>query len=274
MGRGDVVALIAGAGRLPVVLAEAVKARGHELVCITIEGDGRALEPIADAAYRVGFGELNRIMAILHQHAAHRVLVAGQVQRRRLVGEGDEAFRERLAAEGDRREQRLFRDILVQTLAQQGIMVSSPLEFIAHLLVPPGVLTVRAPTEAEWADIRFGVQIGRATADLDIGQTVAIKSGVILAVEAAEGTDATIRRAGTMAHGSVVVKVARSAQDERFDLPTIGPHTMTSMTEAQATVLAVEAGRTLLVDQAECLAAADRAGIAIVGVQMPLNVGG
>lgn len=274
MGRGDVVALIAGAGRLPIVLAEAVKARGHGLVCITIEGDGRALEPIADAAYRVGFGEINRIIAILRQHGASRVLVAGQVQRRRLVGEGDETFRERLAARGDRREHGVFRDVVVQAFAEHGIAVASPLEFIGHLLIPTGALTARVPTEAEWEDIRFGLQIGRATADLDIGQTVVVKSGVILAVEAAEGTDAAIRRAGAIAHGGVVVKVARSSQDERFDLPTIGPLTMTSLIEAKAAVLAAEAGRTLLLDRAECLAAADQHGISIIGVQIPLKVGG
>jgi DUF1009 family protein len=267
VGGGDVIGLIAGAGRLPVILAEAVKARGHELVCVTIEGDGRALEPIADAAYHAGFGEIERIITILRRHRAHRVLMAGQVQRRRMVGEGDHVFRRRLAATDDRRDQAAFRAV-VRAFAEHGIAVVSPLEFIGHLLIGPGVLTARAPNEAEWDDIWFGMQIGRAIADLDIGQTVVVKSGVILAVEAAEGTDAAIRRAGTLADGGVVVKVARSLQDERFDLPAIGPQTLASLIEAKAAVLAVEAGRTFLLDRAETSAAADQHGIAIVGVEL------
>lgn len=269
MGAGEAIALIAGAGRLPVVLAEAVKARGHGLVCVTIEGDGEGTRQIADYAYRTAFGEIDRIISILESHHVRRVLLAGQVPRSRVVEEGDAIFRAGSAAVGDRRDQSMFLEVLVPLLARSGIEVMSPLEFIGHLRVESGVLTRRAPSEAEWEDIRIGMTSARVVADMDIGQTVVVKHGVILAVEAAEGTDATIQRAGAMVQGAVVVKVARPRQDERFDLPTVGLQTVATLQSARASVLAVEAGRTLLLDRAEALAAADRGSLAIVGIELP-----
>src|SRR2546427_694177 len=173
---GDAIGLIAGAGSLPLVLAKAVKARGHPLVCLALEDADPSLLPLADHTYRVQFGQIEEVIAALKRHGARRVLIAGQ--------------------------------------------------------------------------------------------TVVLKRGVILAVEAAEGTDATIRRGGSLAAGSVVVKAARPDQDPRFDLPTIGAQTVGLLQEVGATVLAVEAGKTLLLDRVEALTVADRAGIAIVGVDV------
>lgn len=274
MGAGEIVALIAGAGRLPVILAGAVKARGHGLVCVTVEGDGRAVEQIADVAYVAAFGEIERIVSILRSHQVRRAMFAGRVSRARMVGEGDAAFRRGLLSLGDRRDQTVFQRVVIDFLARHGIEVISPLEFIGDLLVREGVLTQRAPSEAEWEDIRTGMTLARSLAALDVGQTVVLKHGISLAIEAAEGTDATIRRGGEMVEGTVVVKAARPHQDDRFDLPTVGRQTIETLQTAHASALALEASRTLLLDRDDCLAAADRAGIAIVGIELPLNVGG
>ena len=265
MGQGEVVGLIAGEGRLPVVIAEAVRARGLRLICVMIDGEPADLARLADHIYRAGFGEMERILDALRTHGVRRVLLAGQFARAKVIGSGDRSFRRWVEGASDRGDQALFLES-AQRLAGLGIEVLSPLEFIRDLLTPPGVLTSRWPTAEEQDDIALGMHVARAIAALDLGQTLVLKRGVMLAVEAAEGTDQTIRRGGTQAEGAVVVKAARPQQDERFDLPTAGTQTIVTMRDARASVLALEAGRTLLLDRAEVVAAADAAAIAIVGV--------
>lgn len=261
----DVIGLIAGDGRLPVILAAAVKSRGHRLVCVMIDGEQAELAKLADHAYRVGFGELHRILEALAAHGVRRVLLTGRAPRAGFLSGGDIAFQQWFGSAPDRADQGLFQQGL-QRLAGLGIEVASPLEFVSDLLTPSGALTKRSPTDEEWRDARTGMEAAKTIASLDIGQTLILKRGVILAVEAAEGTDQAIRRAGAIAAGSVVVKVSRPHQDERFDLPTTGMQTVHALRDARAAVLALEAGRTLLVDRSESIAAADAAGIAIVGL--------
>ena len=263
----DAIGLIAGAGSLPLVLAKAVKARGHPLVCLALEDADASLLPLADHTYRVQFGQIEEVIAALKRHGARRVLMVGRVSRTDLVDRGDTLFRRWLSEATDRRDQTVFRRGL-QRLHDLGVDIVSPLEFAPELAVPVGVLTHRTPTDIEWHDVRMGISVARTVAALDAGQTVVLKRGVILAVEAAEGTDATIRRGGSLAAGSVVVKAARPDQDPRFDLPTIGAQTVGLLQEVGATVLAVEAGKTLLLDRVEALTVADRAGIAMVGVDV------
>lgn len=268
MGPRDVIGLIVGTGRLPELIAEAVKARGHRLVCITIEANGAALTQLADHSYRTSFVEVERMRSILQRHGVRRVVLAGRVPRTRLIAEGDAAFRARLKQLPDRRDQTAF-DLLAQLLAEVNITVVSPLEFVGELTVDAGPLTRRFPSPAEWRDIHLGMSVARALAAMDVGQTVVVKEGVILAVEAAEGTDATIQRAARMSEGIRVIKAARPTQDDRFDLPAVGLHTIEVLTTARASVLALEAGHTLMLDRSQCLAAADDAGIAVVGVERP-----
>ena len=134
------------------------------------------------------------------------------------------------------------------------------------LLVGQGALTKTVPTEAQWADIRFGFPIAKTIGDLDIGQTVVVRDRAVMAVEAIEGTDATIRRAGGIAKGTCVVKVAKPSQDPRFDVPTIGPGTVASLAEAHVAVLAFEAGSTVVLEREVVVRDADAQGIAIVAV--------
>lgn len=266
MGGPDVIGLIAGEGDLPVVLARAARAAGYRVLAITVEGDGEALGRVADQAHRAGFGEIRRIIELLTAAGARRTLFAGGVPRVRLVDEGDATFRGLAGASGDRGDQPVF-EAGLGLLERAGISVASPLEFLGHLRVEEGVLTRSAPTEAEQADVRLGMRAARAAAGLEFGQTLVLKRGVVLAVEGAEGTDETIRRGGSFAREAVVVKAARPRQDERFDLPVIGPRTLQAMAAVRARVLAVEAGRTLLLDREESLRLADGSGMAIVGVR-------
>ncbi len=266
MGGGDVLALIAGTGRLPAVLASAITSRGHRLVAITVEGDGTDLARLADVWYRVGIGEVRRMTELLASHGVRRVLVAGSVSRSRFVVEGDPEVRERLDRLADRGDQAMFQQVALHIFAQAGVEVGSPLEFVGGLLAGEGALARRAPTDREWDDIRRGMRLARAVAALDLGQTVVLKRGIVLAVEAAEGTDDAIRRGAGFADGVVIIKAARPHQDERFDLPTVGVNTIETMAASGAAVLAVEAGATLFVDRDEAIALADRHGIAIVGV--------
>lgn len=269
MGPREVIGLIAGTGRLPEILADAVKAQGHGLVCVIVQDDPRTPYdlPVADYRYRVPSMQIERIRTILQSHGVRRALLAGKVPRTLLVDGGDAAFRDGLARLGDRRDHSALR-LIAEFLAEIGISVVSPLEFVRDLVVEAGVLTRRAPTHAEWDDVRFGMPVARAVASMDVGQTVVVKDGVILAVEAAEGTDATIQRGGGLIAGVAVIKAARPHQDERFDLPAIGTQTIEVLRAARATVLAFEAGRTLLLDRTQSLAAADDAGIAVVAVEV------
>ncbi|MBI2247632.1 MAG: LpxI family protein [Armatimonadetes bacterium] len=263
----DVVGLIAGEGRLPVVIAEAVKARGLRLICVLINGEQPELARLADHTYHAGFGEMERIFDAFGAHGVRRVLMAGQAPRAQVIGGGDRSFRRWVKDSADPRDHSLFLHSVAR-FAELGYEICSPLEFVRDLLTPAGVLTTRQPTDAEWDDIRLGMQIAGTIAELDVGQTLVLKRGVILAVEAAEGTDETIRRAAGLASGAVVVKAARRHQDERFDLPTAGLQTVFMLRDARAAVLALEAGRTLLLDRAEVVTAADADGIAVVGATL------
>lgn len=267
VGGRDTIGLIAGGGSLPVELARAIKARGHPLVCLALEDADPGLARLADHAYAIRFGQMEEAVAALQRHGAGRVVMAGRVSRTDLLERGDTLFRDVLAEASDRRDQSVFVRAAAR-MAQLGVSVVGPLDFAPELAVGPGVLTRRAPAADEWEDIGLGMSVARAVAAQDVGQTVVLKRGVILAVEAAEGTDVTIRRGGGMAAGAVVVKAARPEQDPRFDLPAVGTHTVALLEEVRAAVLAVEAGRTLLLDRPAALEAADRAGLAIVGVEM------
>ena len=151
-------------------------------------------------------------------------------------------------------------------LETSGFEVGHQARYLGHLVPAPGVLSPRAPSEAEAADIQAGLRFASRIAALDIGQAVAVRNGTVVAVEAAEGTDEMIRRAGVLSAGVVVVKVSRPQQDPRYDLPVVGPATITALGEARGTALAVEAGRTLVLERDRVVAAAADADLALVAV--------
>ncbi len=266
--RDGVVGLLAGTGAFPEVIAEAIKARGFSLVCLQVSGDSRALPAIADHYLRCTPGSLGEVLGTLEAHRVDEVLVAGRFSRLDLLAEGDALKDAEMTRTADNRDIPLLQR-LAALLAARGIVLVDQTRFVGDLLAPPGVLTIRAPTPGEEADLAFGRMVARRLADLDVGQTIVIRRGVILAVEAAEGTDATIRRAGAMVPGGVVVKVSRNNQDPRFDIPAIGPETIAVMREAAARVIGIDARRTLLLHRDRMIADANLAGITIVAADAP-----
>jgi hypothetical protein len=266
--RDSAVGLIAGAGMFPEILGGAVKAAGQTLVCVQVAGDSAVLPAIADLYRRLPAGALGEVLATLRSRAVREVLVSGQFPRTEALAGGDAVRDAALDGLRDRRDTALLEG-LAGVLAGVGMELIDQARFVGDLLAAPGVLGAHVPTAEEDADMRLGRIVARRLADLDVGQTLVLRRGIILAVEAAEGTDATIRRAGAMAPQAVVVKVSRNRQDPRFDIPAVGPDTIAVMREVAARVLCVDARRTLLLDRARMLAAADEAGIAVVALDAP-----
>ncbi|HEY3248548.1 MAG TPA: UDP-2,3-diacylglucosamine diphosphatase LpxI [bacterium] len=264
------IGLIAGSGRLPEVLAESVRAQGRPLVVFRLPGAEPGAARAANHRYDVGYGEMRPILAALQEHGVRELVFAGGVPHVKLVDAGDSALRAFLDMHRDRTGQSLFLQG-VALLEGMGVQVRSPLDLLPDLAMPEGVLTARGPTEGQWKDVARGLAIAGALAGEEVGQAVALFNGVVVAVEAADGTDATIARAGTLARGVVIIKAARPRQDPRFDLPAAGVETLQVMRDAGAAVLAMEAGRTLLVDREAAVASADQAGIVIVGVDPSMS---
>ncbi len=267
---GEAVGLVAGAGRLPEVLARAAHAHGHPVICAQMAGDPAGLPTVAEVYRRLDLGALQEVLSLFHHHHVRDVLVAGQFSRAALVRplSGDALFQAMVQRAGDRRDQP-FMEALARLGAEAGMRVVDQLTFAADLVPGPGLVAGAPLSSAEQRDVEVALPIARLLAAQDVGQTVVLKDGVILAVEAAEGTDATIRRGGAMARGAVAVKVSRPHQDPRFDVPTVGPETIEALSAIHGRVLAVEARRTIVVDRETLVTAAAAAGISVVAIDAP-----
>jgi DUF1009 family protein len=263
----NAVGIIAGSGRLPFVAAAEARARGLRVVAIGVRGEtDPALADQVDALHWVRFGQFGAAVKNLRREGVTDALLLGKVDITHLFSK----FRPDLLGARVLLKARDFRgdsllEAIVAILDGEGIRVLETPPFLGPVLLPPGVLTRRAPSAREQKDIRLGREIARQIAGLRIGQTVVLKQGTVVAVESVEGTDAAIRRGGELGRGGVVVvKVGRTDQDLRFDLPTIGPDTLGSLQDARATALALEAGRSLLVDRERFVAGANALGLAVV----------
>jgi UDP-2,3-diacylglucosamine hydrolase len=274
--------LIAGNGRFPFLLLDAARAEGLTVVVAAIkeetdpEIDSRAAADPAIRVHWLSLGELSRLIDTFRAEGVTRAVMAGQVKHTQIFSSirPDWRLAKLLLNLGTRSTDKLL-GAVARVLADEGIELISSTQYLEPLLAKPGVLTSRAPNEEERKDIAYGLSVARGLAAFDLGQTVVIASQACVAVEAMEGTDATIERAGslmrrlndsasTLSRSLTVVKVAKPSQDMRFDVPVIGLATIEAMARAGATCLAVEAGRTLLFDTAAIVEAADRAGIAVV----------
>jgi len=268
----ETVGLIAGAGRLPFALARGARRAGRRVVAVAFDGFADpTLAAEVDALCWVGIGELGALFAGLHDAAVREVVVAGNVPKEQLfAGAGRIRLDARgaafLAALGDRSDGAILRG-LGDALEREGMRVAAQTEYAGDLLAPEGPFGALAPTAAQLADVAWGWPIAKAIGRLDIGQTLIVKDKSVLAVEAIEGTDAAIRRGGALGRGGVaVLKVFKPGQDPRFDAPTIGPETVETLAAAGATLLAVEAQRTLVLERADVVRSADAYGIALLGV--------
>jgi len=262
------LALLAGGGDFPATVLSALKARGVDVVIVGFPETDEALLRSVVSSLRAEVTEIERIAAFLKDAGVKEAMMAGYVshlEALRRVGEPTLLGRI-LGSLQDKRADSLLRAAARQ-LKAAGVTLVSALPYLAHLLPGRGVLTRRAPTDDENRSIAFGLTMARGIAGLDIGQTVVVKRQAVVAAESLEGTDACIRRGGEIGRGgTVVVKVAKPRQDLRFDVPVMGMGTIVSLKTSGATAMAIEAGKTILLDREKVIAAADEAGLAIVAV--------
>lgn len=263
--------LIAGNGRFPFLVLDAARALGHDVTVVAVADEAHAeLEPHAQArgaaVHWVSLGHLGKALRILGDFGARHAVMAGQVKHTKIFSVIPDLTMLSVMRRLRARNTDAVIAAVVDVMREHGIELLDSTAFLAPLLARAGVLTRRAPTAAEDADLEFGYQMADVVAGVDIGQTICVKDRAVVAVEAMEGTDDTIARAGRLAPGGfVVVKVAKPRQDMRFDVPVAGVATVQAMKAAGATALSVDAGKTLLVDGDAVITAADAAGIAVVG---------
>ena len=271
--------LIAGNGRFPFLVLEAARGAGHAVTVIAIKEEAfpeleaaAAREPAAPV-HRISLGQLGKCISLLKAAGVDQAVMAGQVKHTKLFADivPDLTLLGVLMRLKSRNTDALISGV-ADVLRDNGITLVDSTALLAPLLARGGVLTRRAPTDDEARDLELGYRTADTIAGLDIGQAVAVKAGAVVGVEAMEGTDALIARAGQLAgSGVVIVKVAKPNQDMRFDVPVVGVATIGALAAAGATVLSVDAGKTLMIDGEAIVAAADAAGIAIVGRQRAGN---
>jgi DUF1009 family protein len=265
---GAPLGLIAGNGRFPFLVAAAARASGRRVVAVAIrEETAPELASEVDEIHWVQLGQLGKAIAALKQAGVAEAVMAGQVKHRQIFAGivPDLTLVAVLARLAFKNTDSLIGGV-AEALQREGITLRPSTELLADHLATPGAMTRRKPTSGEEKDVDYGRAVARHLAAMDLGQTVVVKDRAAVALEAMEGTDEAILRAGRLAGpGTVVVKVAKPRQDMRFDVPVIGAGTLAAMREAGAKTLAVEAGRTLLLDRPAFLAEADRDGVAVVG---------
>ena len=265
--------LIAGNGRFPFLVLDAARGAGHDVTVIALKEE--TFPELADVAARapkaavhwISLGQLGQCITVLKDAGVTQAVMAGQVKHTKLFADvvPDMTLMSVLMRLKARNTDALISGV-ADVLRDHGIDLINSTAFLAPLMAGTGVLTTRAPSGDEQADLEFGYRIADAIAGLDIGQTIVVKSAAVVAVEAMEGTDAVIARAGQLAgEGTRVVKVAKPNQDMRFDVPVVGVSTIAAMRAAGATLLSVDAGKTLMIDGEAIIHAANDARIVIVG---------
>jgi len=278
----DRLGLIAGNGRFPFLLLDAARAHGLTVVVAAIkeetspEMNERAAADPGVRVHWMSLGELSKLIETFHAEGVSRAVMAGQVRHKQIFSSIRPDWRlAKLLLNLRTRNTDMLLGAVAKVLGDEGIELISSTAYLEPLLATPGVMTRRSPTEDEARDIEYGLGVARAVAAYDLGQTVVIAAQACVAVEAMEGTDATIARAGalfgtrdagnsTLSRSLTVVKVAKPNQDMRFDVPVVGVPTIRTMQAAGATCLCVEAGRTLIFDRAAMVQLADDSGISLI----------
>ncbi len=261
------IGLIAGSGKFPFLIAESAKRRGLKVIAVAHKGE--TMPDLADKVDEITWielGQFGHLLKVFKSREVRHVLMAGAVTKAKMFSnvkpdlKGLEVMGKLLIFHDD--------DILravARELEKEGIAVVSSTDYLPEILAPSGCLTKRKPSKKEMKDIEFGWMIAKELGRLDIGHCVVVSRKTVLAVEAIDGTDKTILRGGTLAkEGGVVIKVCKPNQDLRFDLPAVGMSTVEVMSKVHASVLAIEASKTLVFDKAEMIQLADSNGITIV----------
>lgn len=261
--------MIAGNGRFPVLALETARQLGHEVVAIGIQEEAsREIEALAARTYWISLGALSRLIEICKSEGITELMMCGQVKHTKIFSSIRPDWRlfKLLTSLRTRNTDALIGGV-AKVLADEGIHLADSTLLLKPLLAGAGVLSRRKPDDEEERDMRYGLRVGNALAGFDVGQSVAICERACVALEAMEGTDAMLRRAASLVNGRPLrlIKVARRREHLLFDVPVAGPETIRVMKETNTTLLAVEAGRTLLLDRDEMMELANEAGIAIVG---------
>jgi DUF1009 family protein len=269
--------LLAGGGRFPILVAQAAREQGHQVVAVGVKGEATGeLEDVCQECYWAGVAKLGRMIRLFRCAQVDCVVMAGKIHKTAMFSPWRwlryvpdlRALRVwyRYATE-DKRDDTLLL-ATVREFEKEGLMIESALRYCPDLLAKKGCLTARRPTGSEQDDIALGWQLAKEMGRLDVGQSVAVNQGAVLAVEAIEGTDRMILRAGYLCcnKGFTVVKVAKPQQDPRFDVPTIGADTIETLRMAGGKVLAIEAGATIVIDQPKVIELAERYRISVVAL--------
>jgi DUF1009 family protein len=259
--------LIAGNGKFPFLVLEGAKRAGTSVAVAAIrEETDPAIESLAERLTWVGIGQLGKMLRFFKDEGVDKAIMAGQVKHVQIFSRAIPDVRMlKMLLRLPRRNTDALIGAVANELASEGIELIDSTFFLKDQLPQPGTLTKRAPDERERTDVEYGLEIARGIAGMDLGQTIVVRDRACVAIEAMEGTDAVIRRAGELVRGRLtVVKIAKPDQDMRFDVPVVGVPTIESMKEAGATCICVNAGKTLMFDRAEMIALANKQKIAIV----------
>ena len=271
------IGLLAGAGRFPIVFAEGARQAGLSVYCLGVEGMASPeLVSLSDHFDWIPLAKIGRVIRLFRRREVTRAVMAGKIEKSvlshpfrvlRLLPDWRTLHMWFRYASRDKKDDTLLMAV-IHEFERDRITFGSALEFCPELLVKRGFLTRRKPTAAQWKDIRFGWELAKEMGRLDVGQSVIVKDTAVIAVEAIEGTDKAILRAGELcrAGGFTVVKVAKPQQDMRFDVPTIGMQTLHTMSQSGGKVLAIECEKTIVLDQEKVVELANRLGIAIVAI--------
>ncbi len=264
----ETIGLIAGNGKFPLLFAREARRQNLKVVAAAIRGDTSFfLKFFVNQVEWFKVGELKKLFSYLKDRGVTRVIMAGQVNPKNLFDKSltlNEEYKDLMKALEDRKADTIFRAI-ADKLKEHGLELLDSTFLLKDYLAPKGTLTRRGPTIQELEDITFGRTIAKAMGGLDVGQTVVIKEKAIVAIEAMEGTDRCILRGGAIAReGAVVVKMSKPGQDQRFDIPVVGPRTLQNMIRVNAKCLAIEADKTLIIDRDVCMKMANKSGITIV----------
>jgi DUF1009 family protein len=268
------IGLIAGNGRFPIIFADNARRLGYAVSAVAHIGETvPELEQHVERIHWIKIGQFNKLIKALKDDGVSQAVMLGGIKKTHVFTAVRPDLRALALASRLRefKDDAILREIAAE-LEREGIRIRESTFGLTGILVEEGAVTKRSPGKKEWDNITFGWNVAKEVGLLDIGQCVVIKDKVVVAVEAVEGTDETIRRGGALAkQGAVVVKRSKPQQDLRFDLPAIGPATIDAMTSVNATVLAVEADRTVLLDREDTIHKAEQAGITIVGVKSSIE---
>ncbi|MBO8143092.1 MAG: UDP-2,3-diacylglucosamine diphosphatase LpxI [Thermodesulfobacterium sp.] len=261
------IGLISGEGEFPVILARSLKDKNYEIIAVCFSnGQKERLKKFVSEVFKISIGQLGKLIKIFKEREVKNLVFLGKIDKSYALRVGIPDFKAlALWKNLKNREDNSILKSVIEELEKEGFVVRGPSEFLQEFLTPEGIFTKRAPTAEEWEDIKYGFKIAKIIGSLDVGQCVVVKDKMTVAVEAMEGTDATILRAGRLRKNTVVIKVAKPIQDLRMDLPVVGLKTVETLVKSNAKVLVLEAGKTFFLQKEEAVKLANKHKISIVG---------